>query len=112
MVGGSSPVAIKKSSQKLNKLIDTGLKNLTNWLNANKIPLNVSKTELVIFDSKRKHMDFDLKIKLNGKRLYPTDPVKCLGVRIDSKLNWKVHVAADIAMKLFTENAMLYKICE
>ena len=57
-------------------------------------------------------MDFDLKIKLNGKRLYPTDPVKFLGVRIGSKLNWKAHIAADIAMTLFTENAMLYKICE
>ena len=57
-------------------------------------------------------MDFDLKIKLNGKRLYPTDPVKFLGVRIGSKLNWKAHIAVDIAMKLFTENAMLYKICE
>ena len=57
-------------------------------------------------------MDFDLKIKLNGKRLYPTDLVKFLGVRIGSKLNWKAHIAADIAMKLFTENAMLYKICE
>ena len=40
-----------------------------------------------------------MKIKLNGKSLYPTASVKYLGVKIDSKLNWKSHVTA-IATKL------------
>ena len=68
----------------------------------------MSKTELVIFKPKKKHMDSDLKIKLNVKRLYPTDSVKYLGVRIDNKLNWKAHID-DIAIKLLRANAMLYK---
>ena len=50
-----------------------------------------------------------MKIKLNGKRLYPTDSVKYLGFKIDSKLNWKSHVNA-IATKLNRANAMLYKV--
>ena len=66
-------VHIIKSPQKLNKLFNA---TLTNWLNANKISLNVSKTELVTFKLQMKYMDFDLKIKLNGKRLYPTDSVQ------------------------------------
>ena len=33
-----------------------------------------------------------MKIKLNEKRFYPTDSVEYLGVKIDSKLNWKNHV--------------------
>ena len=37
------------SIKKLNKLINIDLKNLSNWLNANKIPLNVRKTETIIF---------------------------------------------------------------
>ena len=36
----------------LNKLINYDLKNLSNWLNANRIMLNVTKTELVIFKPK------------------------------------------------------------
>ena len=40
-----------------------------------------------------------MKIKLNGKIFYPTDLVKYLGVKIDSKLNWKIHVN-DITTKL------------
>ena len=68
--------------KRLNKLLNSDLKNLTNWLNAYKVSLNVSKTELVIFRSKGKPLDFNMKIKLSGKRLYPTDSVKYVGVQI------------------------------
>ena len=84
-------ININKSSQKLNKLTTADLKNLINWFNANKISLNVSKTELVLFKPKRKHVDFDIKINLNGIMLCPTDSLKYLGVRIDNK-NWKAHI--------------------
>ena len=100
---------INKSLKRLNNLLNIDLNNLTNWLNANKISLNVSKTELIIFKPKRKPLDFNMKIKLNGKRLYPTDSVRYLGVKIDSKLNWNSHVNA-IATKLNRANAMLYKV--
>ena len=50
-----------------------------------------------------------MKIKLNGERLYPTDSVRYLKVKIDNKLNWKSHVNA-IATELNQANAMLYKI--
>ena len=53
---------INKSPKHLNKFINIDLKNLTKWLNANKISLNVSKTEMVLFRPKRKSMDFSLKI--------------------------------------------------
>ena len=32
------------------------MKNLTNWLNANKISLNMEKTELVLFKHKKLEM--------------------------------------------------------
>ena len=67
---------INKSPKCLNKLINIDLKNLTKWLNANKIYLNVSKTEMVLFRPKRKSMAFNLKIQLNGKQLYETNSVK------------------------------------
>ena len=38
---------------------------------------------MVLFRPKRKNMDFKIKIKYNGKRLYETNSVKYLGVRID-----------------------------
>ena len=57
---------INKSPKRLNKLLNIDLKSLTNWFNANKISPNVSKTELIIFKPKRKPLDFNTKIKLNG----------------------------------------------
>ena len=45
---------IGKSIKKLSKLVNIDLKRLVNWLNANKISLNVKKTEVVILKSKRK----------------------------------------------------------
>ena len=85
------------------------MKNLIDWLNANKISLNVQKTELVIFKHQRKKIDSKVKIKLSRKRLYSTDSVKYLGIRIDENLNWKHHVS-DVAIKLNRANALLFKI--
>ena len=58
------------STKKLNKLLNKNFKNLTNWLNANKIYFNVDKTEMILFKSTKKSVDCQLKLKLNGKRLY------------------------------------------
>ena len=96
-----------KSIKKLNVNID--LKNLVNWLNANKISLNVKKTEMVIFKSKRKKFNDTVKIKLSGKRIYPTASVKYLGVKIDQHLTWQHHIN-DLSVKLNRANALLFKI--
>ena len=45
-----------KLVNKLNKYINLDMKNQTGWLNANKISLNVKKTELVIFKHKKKKL--------------------------------------------------------
>ena len=47
---------------------------------------------MVIFKSEQKKVEGDLKIKLCGKRLYPTESVKYLGVNIDTNLTCQHHV--------------------
>ena len=64
---------------------------------------------MVIFKSKQKKFEGDLKIKLCGKRLYPTESVKYLGVKIDTNLSWQYHVN-DLSIKLNRANALLFKI--
>ena len=85
------------------------MKHLNNWLSANKISLNVEKTELVIFKSPRKVLLDEIKIKLSGKRLYPSNSVKYLGIKIDRFLHWHDQVNS-IAVKLDRANALLLKI--
>ena len=76
-----------KSITKLNKYVNLDVKNRTDWLNANKISLNVQETELVIFKHQRKKLDGEVKIKLSRKRLCITDSVEYLVIRIDKYLN-------------------------
>ena len=80
------------SIKKLNKFLNKDFKNLTNWLNANKITLNFDKTEMIVFKPTKKPLGYQLKLNLNGKRLYQTSLVKYLGIKIDQHLNWQDHV--------------------
>ena len=64
---------------------------------------------MVIFKSKQKKFEGDLKIKLCGKRLHPTETVKYLGVKIDTNLTWQHH-GNDLSIKLNRANALLFKI--
>ena len=93
----------------INKRINYDLKNLSNWLEANKVSLNVGKTELVLFTSSKKQLDCDLKIKLNGKRLCKTDSVSYLGIQIDKTLTWKQQIN-HVALRLNKTNAIIVKI--
>ena len=64
---------------------------------------------MVIFKSKQKKFEGDLKIKLCGKRLYPTESLKYLGVKIDTNFIWQYHVN-DLSIKLSKANGLLFKM--
>ena len=80
-------IHFSKSVYRLNKYVNLDLKNLTYWLNANRISLNVKKIELVIFKHHNEKFDNPIKIKLSRKRLYPSKSVKYLGIKTDQNLN-------------------------
>ena len=100
---------VNKSLKKVQKFVNLDLKLLCKWLKANKISLNASKTELIIFRDPRKKSTFDLKIKIDGKKLIPSKYVKYLGILIDCHLNWQDHVMV-LRSKLSRAKGMLCKI--
>ena len=69
----------------------------------------LAKLKLSYLNLQRKQLDFGLKIKLNGKRLYTKNSVKYLGVKIDAYLIWKPHID-ETSTKSNNANAMLSKI--
>ena len=82
---------VDKSLKKVQKYVNFDLRFLCRWLKANKISLNASKTELIIFRDPRKKIIEPPKIKIDGKKLIPSKFVKYLGVLIDCHLSWHDH---------------------
>ena len=102
-------LVISKSQKQLQKHMNIDLKLLFKWLIANKISLNCSKTELVIFHNKKKSNNFVYRFLINGHKLIPTSNLKYLGVTIDEKLSGEQHCKI-LTGKLNRANGMLCKI--
>ena len=89
----------KLSIKETNKSGKKNLKNLLNWLNANKISLNVTKTEVVVISrAKGKVFDTDLKLKMCVRKLYPSHHVKYLRVCLDKYINWATRHITESAL--------------
>ena len=74
---------------------------------ANTITLNTDKTEFIIFH-KPGMKPPQLKIKLNGTKLYTSQYIKYVGILLDSTLSFKYHYK-NLKLKLNRANGMLAK---
>ena len=63
---------VKQSIKEINKSVNKDLESFLHWFNAKKLSLNVTKIKVDIFKAKGKVSDTDLKLKMCGKRLYPS----------------------------------------
>ena len=102
-------INISGSLKQLAKQMNLDLKFLSQWLNANKISLNASKTEYIIFKHARKPMNYDFRLSIHGKRLFPSTSIKYLGVLLDADLSWKSQIN-NVAAKLKRANGALSKL--
>ena len=100
---------LSNSIKKLNKLFNADLKHIVNWVNVNKISLNVKIIEMMIFKSNPKEFEGNLEIRLCGKRLNPTQSAKYLELQIDADLRYQCQFN-DLCIKLNRANALLFKI--
>ena len=76
----------------LETVVNKELKKLSLWLNANRLALNISKTNFVIFAAKNKPLK-SVTILINKKAIQQSEYVKYLGILIDSQLTFKNHIA-------------------
>ena len=102
-------INFNKSIKQLNSQMNKDLWRLWVWLNANKISLHATKTEFVIFRSPHRLLDHEFKLKIGGKRIFPSNHLRYLGVIIDSNLTFKPQINA-IAIKLKRANGILAKL--
>ena len=79
--------------RELEKTVNKELKVLSLWLNLNRLALNVSKTNFVIFRSTKKPVNHNVILIMNRKAIAQKDHVKYLGVLVDQHLSWKYQIS-------------------
>ena len=80
----------------LENKINRELINLNRWLKANKLSLNIAKTEFMIIGSRQRIQtnccNHQFNIQLESKNIENVDHTKSLGIFIDKNLSWKKHI--------------------
>ena len=71
-------------------VINAELRKILEWIRANKLSLNLLKTNYILFSNSLTSLSTD--IILDNTPLEQVSHTKFLGVVVDSKLSWKLHV--------------------
>jgi hypothetical protein len=72
---------------------NNAVKEIFQWVSSNKLSINKSKTVLLQFHpNNASHQLSSPLIYLNGKSIVPQDNTKFLGIMIDNRLKWDVHI--------------------
>ena len=95
-----------KDLNKLIRMINGGLEQLQTWFSVNRLSLNISKTNYVIFGNRR--ITADICVRINKEKINRVNSTTFLGVVIDCKLNWKSHILS-VRSKLSKCCAIMYR---
>ena len=71
---------------------NSDLENLRKWLIANKLSLNVAKTEFMLIGSKQKISNSHPNVVIENKQIKQVYECKTLGVTVDQHLSWKSNI--------------------
>ena len=83
--------------------LNQDLSNIDRWLIANKLTLNMTKTEFMLIGSRQKSNGLAVlpALEINSTQLNGVNFTKSLGVLIDENLTWSNHINA-ISTKIFS----------
>lgn len=76
----------------INDILNSELQKVSDWLKANRLCLNASKTKFMLFDKTLK--DTNIEISINNTRLEKVDEFNFLGLTINKDLDWTSHINA------------------
>ena len=82
---------------------------IVQWLRANRISLNASKTELIIFRPKNKIITKHLNFRISGQKINEVKKTKYLGIYLDEHLTWNFQLS-QIKTKLSRSCGLLAKL--
>ncbi len=74
-------------------VLNDELKLISAWMRANKLALNLSKTNFMIMSSPRSRINVNVYKVNNSYNIEGVNQCKFLGVIIDDKMTWKHHMS-------------------
>ena len=98
-----------KNINELLLMVNLELQKLCTWFSVNKLTLNISKTNFMLFTNHNVQSPSDIKICIKGQNIERVKVTKFLGVLIDEKLSWKEHISL-VHNKICKSLSILYKI--
>ena len=93
-------------------IVNQELSNLSVWFKANKLSLNIDKTNYMIFKYRHSNRMYDdLNICIDGRKISKVSHTKFLGVLLDESLTWSNHTS-NIVNILSKYCGILYRLRE
>ena len=74
------------------ELVNTELQKLSCWFQANKLSINVKKSNYIIFKTSQNRQKLDLHFSISDTKIDRVTQTLFLGVIIDECLTWKPHI--------------------
>ena len=66
---------------------------LVNWLQTNRLSLNLTKTHYMIFGSKKANFPHEINLEIEGIKIEEVKETKFLGVILENTLSWNSHIS-------------------
>ena len=89
-------------------VINVELAKLSEWLRANKLALNISKTKFMVFHTSNRAVQYP-NLKINNTDIEHVFEFNFLGVMFNSQMNWNTHINY-IASKISRTVGLLYRL--
>jgi hypothetical protein len=80
-----------KNIDELTKILNVEINKISEWMRVNKLSINISKTFYILFRPSLK-LSNNIKLAIDGCEIHKVSHLKFLGIFIDDKLSWKIHI--------------------
>ena len=94
--------------QNLEITLNAELLKVTDWLAANKLSLNASKTKFMVFHSDKKIVRYP-KLFINDVKIERVDCFNFLGLQLNHNLKWNKHIS-HVSLKITKITGLLHKL--
>ena len=101
-----------KDPKRLQDMCNTEIDRLSQWFKANKLSLNITKTNYILYSPRSKsglQSSESFSVELDGTRIERVSYAKFLGVYIDDKLTWHKHIQ-EISTKISKNIGIMSRI--